>query len=514
MNWLNKHKVWIMLLVSVLFSYWLIGDNLKSKWWIIDDHEIMAQIGTSYRLSPGKWWYSLKNSEAFKPGLSPRYRPVYYALRFTEMMLWGKNPFLWYLTRFCIFSFSLFVVVYLTSKFSNSLLGLLISIYFATLSFWPEMVLRLGPAETYAVLGLSLFALFYYKILILGQSYLRWFGLLIGYVFMAGSKENFIVFMFLWIVLLIYLIAKKIRLSLVGIIFSIFSVLFTVLVAYAVINVSRKGIDIYGQSTSSSSRIQLVNKVIVELAVDNRFYIPTFLIIFVNLVCFSYNACYQKKNNFKVLYWSISLLLFCLFLYVSQYVFYNGVWPQGNRYDFPGTIVVLGLWFLCISVLNFVLNVKLVMWFFTILILPVIFNNIEKLNGLRFFAIDNFNRTNMFTASIIDVSSKINSGQCNVMLITDTPWDYEPVLSIRSFLNAYSLRDFKYYISPLFCDRYVGDQYMPNNLKKIICDWKVVGSENNIDPMVLKRGNLCCVGLGKYSDKDCESYTELPYPKW
>lgn len=37
----------------------------------------------------------------------------------------------------------------------------------------------------------------------------------------------------------------------------------------------------------------------------------------------------------------LDLVVSSLLLFISQYVFYNGLWPNGSRYDIPGILATL-----------------------------------------------------------------------------------------------------------------------------------------------------------------------------
>jgi hypothetical protein len=46
-----RHRVVIAVLCSILSVGFLLGTNLSAKWWIVDDHEIVWNIGSAERLA-------------------------------------------------------------------------------------------------------------------------------------------------------------------------------------------------------------------------------------------------------------------------------------------------------------------------------------------------------------------------------------------------------------------------------------------------------------------------------
>jgi len=513
MNWLGKHKVWIMLLVSILFSYWLIGDNLKSRWWIIDDHEIMSNIGTDYRLSPAKWLTSFKNSEAFKPGSSLRYRPVYYALRFTEMMLWGKNPFLWYLFRFIIFVFFQISVWWITRKFIGSWLAALFVGYLLTFNFWPDLVSRLGPSETYALIGLPLFIFSFINLWKFETSKKNWILLLLSVIMCVGVKENFIFLLMPLFLIFIRLVFNK-KMSRFDIFIWLLSIFFSFFVFWAFFTASQKsGVDIYSQSTNIGSRIALL-KLGFELLIKNLLVWVVPLVICILFLMFSF---FKRKllkvvlhNIFHFIFW----WSFFAVIWISQYVFYNGNWPLGNRYDYPGVLVPSLIYFISIvyfqKLLRLVGHSRLIV--FRIVISIFVIFTIIRVGYERIIYVSKMNqkRSVDFTTKIIEISDYIK-GQPDLPIVffSYSLIDLEPLESTRMYLRSNGILNPIYINAPVCLnDNTITDWYI--YLSNVICGWSNEGKLGEFVPLAdLKSDKLICLGFsGTVENKECV-YTNI-----
>ena len=248
----------LLIILSIFTSYYMLGDNLRAQWWIIDDHEIMRYLGEDGHLDfkdiPSKL---LTETEVGNFGGSPRYRPSYYFLRLLETALWGNYPKLFYLTWFLILSF-FFMVCWLITKETIGFIG---GYFFtaATMSFtyWIDIFSRLGSSETYAVLGISLFCLGFYRYLkekSFNTSFLTWSCIFWGAIISIGSKENLILLV-IPVVWLLWDSFKKKRLTLIKLIICISIISFSAFIALSILlSISaRGGQDVYSNNVSGSS---------------------------------------------------------------------------------------------------------------------------------------------------------------------------------------------------------------------------------------------------------------------
>lgn len=510
-------KITLMLLSVTLFSYLLVGVNLNSKWWIIDDHEIMNTIEDSYRLSPLNYFKFVAGSETFMIGKSPRYRPARYIIYFAETMMWGKNPFIWYLVRFIIFISVLFSCWYLVDKYVGLIMSGVFTIYLVTLDFWPDIVLRLGPSETYVILGVAIFCLSFYGLLKANQIYIYWLGIFFGTFLAVGSKENMIFMVLPLILLYVNFVRNRIKISLLGKLSLMLSTLMIFLVAYSVAIVNhRTGHDIYQQSTVISGRIDIAQRGLILMLTDYKIILPILLISLLLLVINIAPRLKSYSNKSEYSYWYVGLLISMLLTYLSQFIFYNGNWPQGNRYDFPGVLIPPFLWLMVYVFINNILGkysnkvVKYLFMFFCVsFIFFIIYNN--KFVKLRTAAKKNVERTNFFTNSLQYFMTEVkNNNGCDIVFYPSDPWSYEPIVSVKRFLLASGINN-NYYVKPNFCsDTFNGDQ-MQIYLKSIICEWSIYGSDKIIivEPLIKKSINNCCLGFQSGGDKDCKFYSDI-----
>src|SRR5262249_4395159 len=150
-----RSRVLLTLAVCGLFSGIVLRDNLHARWAIIDDHEIAELIGPTGEMTFSQLGDHLAtHTEVGNPTWEwPRYRPVYFSLRLTECLLWGNTPELWYLARNAMFAVSLALFWTVLWRWLGFLAGSLVLLVLLTHDFWGDIWCRLGPGETYAVVG-------------------------------------------------------------------------------------------------------------------------------------------------------------------------------------------------------------------------------------------------------------------------------------------------------------------------------------------------------------------------
>ena len=511
-NILKYLRMLVALTFFFVFSFLLIGKNLQSKWWIIDDHEIVAYIGKDFRLSARDWWISLKGSEAFHPGVSPRYRPVYYFLRFTEMSLWGKSPFGWYIARFLIFVIFQFVMWLIIRKWIGNLLSAIYVIYLLLPAFWYDLVLRLGPSEIYAVVGICLYAIGFIKLWLLPTGKISWLIYIFGTLLCVGSKENFI-----FLLPLICLVCLRTTLlkkwSIFGVVSWLFVFITTMFIFWAFFVSSQNiGSDIYSQTTNIYSRLLLLSDGLRLFSTNYIVWLFPIQLLVV-LLYSVYKHIFTKQLLFKLLHFVLWYVYFIV-VWISQYIFYNGIWPQGNRYDFPGVLVIPILWLENYIFLQYLLKLfKLNRYsiFISICFGLYLFFNIYT-NGFTEFreaVNNNLSRTQHFTDNMTDLTNGINHNSgCNIVVMTDNPWDYEGIVSVGQFLESEGVKN-SYSVKPFFCDRHYDDK-MLLFLSKSICDWSNYGGFVSIStPYDNNSANQCCIGFGNFSDNRCRFYVNF-----
>lgn len=434
-----SHKILIVTIgvLSILFGSYLFEDNLKAKWWIIDDHEIITIMGKDKKLTLKEFVYAYPKTEAGKPGLSVRYRPSYYFLRLTEMFIWSNQPSLWYLFRLAIPIFMIFVIWMLIGRWIGYGIGGAFILNILSYQFWSDIFSRLGPGETYCVLGSTILisgAYLIYKESISKRN-LGWFLILVGSIIAVGSKENFIFILFpLFLIYLDLFQNKKIT--------KFSSSMFFITMAYILfvgisifIAINNSGKDIYSNSTNFGQRIQLLSKAInTKLGFSLNIINTLVLIKAINLEI--KKKFFPKKQKIV-----IAILLLWSFYYFN-FIFYNGAWPTGNRYDFPA-ILILPISILLIYKLIFCcekLSEKLILLF--ILFIPFLNGNFFK---IRENAKINAFRTQLFTDRIMFIEKTAKQFPDKKIIIEiGEIVDYEPIISYQRFLYNMEVKNKTY----------------------------------------------------------------------
>lgn len=468
----------VMVVLSCLVAVVFWRKDLQAKWGLIDDHEIMSYLGEDKTLSLQEIPETLFKTEVGAAGDSVRFRPVYYSLRLIETSIWGYNYSLWYITRIALFATS-FAIVWITlKKYFGFILGGLIPLSLALENYWLDIFARLGPSEPYTVLGLAIFTwgfMRYYNFLKSEtksqtkiKSVVYSLAIALGVITCVGSKENFIFLPLLNLLLVAYMCKRK-KIDWIFIVSTICATIFSLGVYYAIfVAVSKTGADIYGNDTSFGARAYMTMKFIPQ-AVQNLHVIV--ILIATGIVHLVFKHFSKIKDNKYQLYWSVwlfVLIVLILLMYLSQYFFYNGVWPTGSRYDFPGEmcdklIVVCFLYYLkkifdrfglketvkeiAVHGTHYLRQVLGKIWTNRIISEVVIImlllgsilmsDPVSKYHNIQAGA----NRNAIVTASFTNtLSSTIEFIKANpdFIIIYDSysVWDYEPVTSVGRYLRA------------------------------------------------------------------------------
>jgi hypothetical protein len=187
----------LMLFASTALTYALYREAPLANWWIIDDHEIHTAIGPHQRLGiADAWAHAAMHPEICAPtSTNTRYRPTYFLLRIFETFVWGKSVQPWLLARCALFAFTIVLAFDLLRQWLGFTTASIAVAIFSVLRMWPELVVRLGPAETYAAPACAVFA--WCAVAILRRQPLpgavAWSGLAISAVVAMGTKENFLI---------------------------------------------------------------------------------------------------------------------------------------------------------------------------------------------------------------------------------------------------------------------------------------------------------------------------------
>jgi hypothetical protein len=255
-----------------------------------------------------------------------------------------------------MFGLGLAALIWVLRDKLSLLENLCLTLQVATFSFWGDIFTRLGPAEAYAVVGVSLFAIGLQaaeRLRAAGEiRRRRWLvaGTLIalGGMLAAGSKENFLLIAFP----ALYLLARMRRPGPQRLILgaSAMVVLFSAFVGgAAMIGIRRFG-TIYRDDASFRGRMAILEHGLHVAWAEHRSTIAG-LAALLGLAWIWLRR--HRENELRPFLirslWCLVTAVLMMSVHLSQLVFYNGKWPtsgEWGRYDFPGLLAVPLLFYL------------------------------------------------------------------------------------------------------------------------------------------------------------------------
>lgn len=482
--WRRPKRRWAALL-SVLvvvgwiaFGFYLWGENLGAQWWIVDDHETLNLVGDG--LSPFQVWDRLSHSTVMgqvKPFSGSRFRPVFWIFQALEAALWGDQPLLWYFFRISVFILACAVCYRLLEPLLGTLNSLLLTLVLASFAFWGDIVARLGPAENYALLGLIGYALAYVALVRYYRQdapgpdrwlYANWILLGASAVIAMGAKENFVWLLLPNVVLLGYLIFKR-QFSIVGILVLALSSAFGLLsLATVFLTNTTQGKDEYGNSALLTDRIGQTLGALQR----NVFGLPGLLALGGLLVAVGIGALvlYRAGDRAGLARLGRGVLIATLvagglaMVYISQLYFYDGDLPTNNRYDMPGSLllVFMGL----TGVLLLLLTLQLVVkhpYYDTLaaILLALVMAGFLVTMGFgaaRAASRENVERTRQFSADLAVIKAIAEKNpQSALVLDTHSGYDFEVSYSLARFLRRAHVEN------PIYL-RYTGTEHLDSEL--------------------------------------------------
>lgn len=394
----------------------------------------------------------MKGSEAFKPFHSVRYRPVYYALRYLEVYLWGGNALLWYMARIIFFAISCLFLTKLSKLLflKDGLFQIFFISIITSAKFWPDLFSRLGPAETYAspILCFLLYATVHF---FRGERSPGLIILITIFSTMAvGIKENFWFTVFINFYLAIQLFREKDKLCWLQFI----PFMFTAFVSLAVIiPLLERGTDIYMNSVSAFERLFFFLR-----GFSSKTFLAYSTLLFVMLLKWKRE---KRLNKETLLFSSIGMLM-----YLIQTLYYanNFGW---TRYAFPAYLfTALILTYLLYSLRIYILSSSKLCG--VLLALVFCFYSYGIVNNLK-YCLKNVRETSNFNHSLNNLKEVTAKNKSPIVFIIRHAYDYEPFLSSLIFFSHYDIEnDFMIYISD--------EAYQTNNKPLFIQLLKSLGS--------------------------------------
>ncbi|MFA6518496.1 MAG: hypothetical protein WCV93_02465 [Candidatus Shapirobacteria bacterium] len=443
----------VILLLSLVVGWCLIGVNLGAKWGVIDDHAIMTFLGNDGKISVFEIPRIILGTEVGQYGKVNRFRPSFWLVYLIECSLWGNNPVLWYMSKFILFVFMVFTGIYLLEKWIG--ISMAVGIVLVTLLYpgWSDIWTRLGPAEIYGVLGTSMVLMGLYWVWMRGKSGIGYGCVFVGGLIALGTKENFFILLLPIWGLVVYKLTGKNKdwcLLVVALVLTGFEMwIWFGLLKYF----STNSYDLYGNSVETGGRLNnLINWIV-------RVYgkIPIFLKMVFTLITVFFGAVslYIYRNNQKnwIEWWSVlKILLITVILGVivigSQVFFYNGNWPVLSRYDYPGILMLPMLlaviFYMGKRLIEILFTRKWLDSLYTLVWLVAMALAIKTVGyGVIVEAgRNNAVRTRLFTDKVQMIVTEANKNKEKILLFeSDDPGDYESVLSIKRFIEAYGVKN-------------------------------------------------------------------------
>jgi hypothetical protein len=428
---------------SMVFLYY--GPSLQAKWGVIDDHEVMVFLGNDGKMDLTEWWGYYSQTEAAKPGVSLRYRPMYQALRLLEIALWDNNPGLWYATRISIFTFFLAVIWFVAQKFIGFVPAGVSTFYIFSYKYWADIFSRLGPSEVYAVLGFGIFLICFENIVRTTSKASKsdWIGLCFGSILAMGSKENMILLLAPLAVLGGYLFFKKTftKTAAISLVLSLAFGLF--IVGASFVATQKTGTDIYRQSVATTDRVHLLVTSLKSNQVKQMIKISAFAVL---LLIAGLLVKEKKVSKYSAVFLLVVTVL--ILIYTFQVVFYNGAWPTEGRYDFPGMLYFPVLLAAIIVYVRMLLkDFKVPEGIIVGLQWSIMFGICSSIIMKGFVPIQvavgrNVEITNNHTNGIEKIAAVVNNNPTEPILFESANvWDFEPIYSLSIFLRTYGVKN-------------------------------------------------------------------------
>ncbi len=320
-----------------LAAVFLLRQVLFAEFGIIDDHEIMHFLGNSTRLPWSDVWDTVvTKTEVGSPLSSQRYRPFFYSLMVVETALWGDNPHLWYAARLFMFAGFLGCVGWSAIRLIGTPAAVVLVSYLVFLRFWGGVWARLIPSEIYGSVGFGIWLVCALQIFLSAVPKQRFFaGLIVGTFILCGSKETLLPFAALSVGIIALNYRKAQSIQFLALIMAGCLLPNLWIASVMVQQLSLRGTDLYGQTVSVSHRTDLA------LAGMRHVFMPGLFTVL--LIGAMWQRPAQPRWQRASLWFAVGVASIAA-LYVSQFVAYNGLWPSGGRYDFPGQLCLPAFW--------------------------------------------------------------------------------------------------------------------------------------------------------------------------
>lgn len=416
---------------------------------MIDDHEIAMFLGSDGKIKLSEIPSLLMTTEVGQWGSNLRYRPSYYTMRIVESALWRDNANLWYGARYTILVLSMVLGFTILSIYFPQIISYFFVFYVMTMPFWPDILTRLGPSETYAMFTVLIFV---YGIIKNNLSLIT-----IGYIISVGSKENLIVLLpilYFWIFHK-YLTKKLTRNEIImtGIL-----TIYTLFIAGSILVATGKsGSDFYKTDISYRYRITRFVWDIPKIVMA-RHMIPSLIIMIIAMgvtIRIWFLEGWRKLLASKIAQ-QVFIMVIILTIIASQFIFYINQLPSNMRYDFP----VMPL-FPIVDLIAILITLELFKKhkYFKVIkntifaLMIVVFGFYIYHRGyttIQTLSKTNASNTQYFERELKTASEIIkNNSDATIMFVSDRYFSFEPVVSVSRHLNSRKINNkYSLYYTP------------------------------------------------------------------
>jgi hypothetical protein len=430
-------------------SFIFFRSNLSIQLGPVDDHEIVRFLGSDRQL----WIWQIpkvliQQTEVGQYGEYTRFRPAYYSLRLLETSAFGIDSQSWYFSRiFMVALTCLFLTLGLLAllSFKNKLVMVFFSTWFIPtilgLSSWQGIVARLGPAEIYLGLGISVF--FYLATILLTNLNSIWLWMLTCFVIVVvvGSKENGILFLIPFFVIGCYVAYFSVRKrAVLWLLSSTIAVSLLISMGW-ILGVKAAGANVYGGTVSKQL---ILDKLIQHLRNTSNSW--EFVFLFGIVLIHIYANVLNRKSVGRQFYFIVIAHVAISLILLGELIFY----PQGFselRYAVVtqvlsklslGLSVILAIntiWLIRIS--DLILVSIVIISFSLILIKSTYSSSMTAKANFESVAIQ-ARGNGEWQAQLEQVNEDLSKKDFDVVVIQmNGVWDYEPAYAMSQYLEFY-----------------------------------------------------------------------------
>ncbi len=439
----------IVALLSLIISFSFYGKNLNAEMGIIDDHMLITRGCFHNPKRVIGHFISAPEFHTFN-GSNKRFRVIYWLINDTEAMLFTTHVWIGYLINILVFAFFIFTIFYITYNTTrNTYLSTAFTLFsISQFHYLSHIFTRLGTAETWGILGTSLYSLgllFIIQLLKRRPKYISnifpYLLFVAGGVIAIGSKENFGILIVPTTFLILLHWIYKVKLSRINIVLLVVLVLFNIYQLFYVLLIQMfAGVDLYQNNLSFSFRIKTLLKGIAHSSYSISFFIIAVIILLLLLIYFLFFKQFWNKRKEQLLAIGILDITFVSIFLFNLYV-YQGRFITCHRYGYPMVLVwqlmILLFVYLIYLSLKQILRKEQYFNLFLVLLIGFILGN--EFPSAYKYANDlshrNVYATTEFQKALNNIIANIHDPQTPIVFETSYEWDYEPLDSVNKYLR-------------------------------------------------------------------------------